>query len=142
MGLDGLSVSNLGLFKSVSPAEVMQEAAKLAQAQADQSIKKINESDSAALNPDKENKDEATNYEGRENSGKNNEEDNEENNNNNDLQENKFKKYKVHFNRITDMVELIDNATGRIVETIAPNDLVSLISKSKNPSGILIDKEV
>jgi uncharacterized FlaG/YvyC family protein len=138
MGLDGLSVSNLGLFKSVSPAEVMQEAAKLAQAQADQSIKKINESDSAALNPDKENKDEATNYEGRENKGENNE----ESNDNNNLQEEKFKKYKVHFNRITDMVELIDNSTGRIMETIAPNDLVLLISKSKNPSGILIDKEV
>ena len=40
------------------------------------------------------------------------------------------------------MVELIDQKTGTVVETISPDDLVNLISKSMKPSGILVDKEI
>ena len=40
------------------------------------------------------------------------------------------------------MVELVDRITHWVIETIKPEDLVSLITKSKGYSGILVDRKV
>jgi uncharacterized FlaG/YvyC family protein len=50
--------------------------------------------------------------------------------------------YTMKFNQYTELVELIDTKTGNIIQTIAPNDLIQLISELKYRSGILIDNEV
>jgi len=54
----------------------------------------------------------------------------------------KIKKFKVSFNQVNDMVELIDRETGKIIEAISPNDLLNLVSKSKTASGILVDRTI
>jgi uncharacterized FlaG/YvyC family protein len=40
------------------------------------------------------------------------------------------------------MVELVDVRTGLVIETISPDDLVNLISKSKEASGVLVDRQI
>lgn len=54
----------------------------------------------------------------------------------------KIKKFKVTFNTLTNMVELVDQKRGCVIETINPNDLISIVSKSGNGAGFLVDREV
>lgn len=136
MPLDGLSFSNSGLFRVMTPVEMALQAEQTAQSQAEISVKKLEEKEK--IKADIEDDDnQHQNLEGR---------DTEENSQDDDssVLENheKIKKYKVKFNPLTDMVELIDQKTGIIIETIAPDDLVNLISKTIKPSGILVDREI
>ncbi|EKE02024.1 MAG: hypothetical protein ACD_20C00435G0013 [uncultured bacterium] len=136
MPLDGLSFSNSGLFKVINPAEVALQAEQRAQAQAETVIKKLEEKEK--LNPDveDESEDRQRDLQGRESN------DSEEKDSEFLEKQEKIKKYKVKFNSLTDMVELVDQKTGTIVETISPDDLINLISKTVKPSGILIDREI
>lgn len=135
MPLDGLSLSSSGLFKIINPAEVALQAEQRAQTQAETVIKKLEEKEK--LDPDVEDQggEEQRDLQGRESS------DSEEESEFLEKQE-KIKKYKVKFNSFTDMVELVDQKTGTIVETISPDDLIGLISKTVKPSGILVDREI
>lgn len=56
--------------------------------------------------------------------------------------EKSLNKYKVKLNSSNYMVELIDQSSGKIMESITPDELVRLVSKTRNPSGILFDREV
>ena len=136
MPLDGLSFSNSGLFKVVTPMEIALQAEQAAQAQAETSIKRPEESEKVKAGLEDENQ--QGNKEGRDT------EDDESQDDDTGFLENheKIKKYKVKFNPLTDMVELIDQKTGTIIETISPDDLVNLISKTVKPSGILVDREI
>ncbi|OGI17789.1 MAG: hypothetical protein A2255_04535 [Candidatus Melainabacteria bacterium RIFOXYA2_FULL_32_9] len=136
MPLDGLSFSNSGLFRIVNPTEVALQAEHQAQAQAETAIKKPEEKEK--VKPDLEDK---TEDQYKDLQGRNTDESEDEENEVLQKQE-KIKKYKVKFNSLTDMVELIDQKTGSIIETISPDDLINLISKTVKPSGILVDKEV
>ncbi len=40
------------------------------------------------------------------------------------------------------MVEMINNSTGEVLETITPDDLTNILSSSKVFSGILVDKKI
>ena len=40
------------------------------------------------------------------------------------------------------MVEMHDAITGEIVETVAPEDLINILSKSKIFSGVLVDRKI
>jgi hypothetical protein len=51
-------------------------------------------------------------------------------------------KYTIRFNKYTEMVELVDFANGKILQTIPPHDLISLISELKLSSGFFVDNEV
>jgi len=137
MPLDGLSFSNSGLFRIVTPTEVAFQAEHAAQVQAETTIKKLDEKEKIKPDIEGDNEDEERNLEGR-----HTDEDLEDEESDITKNEEKIKKYKVKFNSLTDMVELIDQKTGTVVETISPDDLVNLISKSMKPSGILVDKEI
>lgn len=137
MPLDGLSFSNSGLFKLVTPTEIALQAEHAAQSQAETAIKKIEEKEKIKTDLENDQDQENKNLEGRETDEQLSEEEagvfqNQEN----------IKKFKVKFNYLTDMVELVDQKTGKIVETISPDDLINLVAKSIKPSGILVDKEI
>ncbi|OGI03549.1 MAG: hypothetical protein A2Y25_09840 [Candidatus Melainabacteria bacterium GWF2_37_15] len=136
MPLDGLSFSNSGLFRIVNPTEIALQAEQHAQAQAETAIKKPEEKEK--VKPDLEGK---TEDQYKDLQGRDADESGDEESEIFQKQE-KIKKYKVKFNSLTDMVELIDQKTGSIIETISPDDLINLISKTVKPSGILVDKEV
>jgi chromatin remodeling complex protein RSC6 len=137
MPLDGLSFSNSGLFKIITPTEVAFQAEQAAQVQAETSIKKPEGNEKIKPDIEEDNEEQNKDLEGRSDS----ESDENQDNDQNEKQE-KIKKYKVRFNPITDMVELVDRKTNTVIETISPDDLVNLISKTMKPSGILVDKEI
>jgi len=135
MPLDGLSFSNSGMYKITVPMEISDQVKQFSEVQAQTTIKKTEEADK--LKPDVENdNDQHKNLEGRE-TGEDGQEQEEKKENYTDRN-----KYKVRFNKITDMVELVDQKTGLILETISSNDLVNLMSKSMGSSGVLVDEKI
>ncbi len=137
MPYDGISFSDSG-FKVNLPSEIALQAEMSAQTHAKTIIKKPEESQKVKPDGERAKQD---------SQGKDSQEDEEDE----FLDENspefinkskKTKKFKVSFNQSNDMVELIDRKTGKIIETISPNELLNLISKSKTASGILVDRRI
>jgi uncharacterized FlaG/YvyC family protein len=50
--------------------------------------------------------------------------------------------YTIRFNKYTELVELVDIDTGRIIQTIPPQDLIELITELKYTSGLFFDSEI
>ena len=140
MPLDGLSFSNSGLYKIITPTEAFAQVEQVAKQQSETLIKKTESSENIKSELKEKGKDEDTDLQGRDT--EDNDEPDESGNSGFLDNHEKIKKYKVKFNQLTDMVELVDHKTGFVVETISPQDLVSLISKSKGSSGILVDREI
>ena len=142
MPLDGLSFSNLAINRIITPIEAAAQAEHSAQLQAETSIKKPDEMKNVKADIDNSKKDQHRDLQGRDTEDE--EEESQDEETSGSILENhaKIKKYRVKFNQITDMVELVDQTTGFVIETISPDDLISLISKSKGSSGILVDREV
>lgn len=138
MPFDGISFNEAG-YKITLPSEMNIQTELASKAEAKTFVKKLDESHT--VNPDGKNK---KNQDGqnqkKEKDGEN--ESFDENSPEFINKSQKAKKYKVSFNQLNDMVELIDRQTGNIIETIAPNDLLSLVSKSKTVSGILVDRRI
>ena len=132
---DGISSSETG-YKIPLPAENNIQAEMAAKAQASVQIKKLEESHKVLA--DGKNKRDR----GRQNSKKQKEDEEFDEDLPEFVNKSKTKKYKVSFNQSLELVELIDRETGDIIETISPNDLLSLVSKSKAASGILVDRKI
>jgi uncharacterized FlaG/YvyC family protein len=138
MPFDGISFTETG-YKVTLPSEININAEMSSQTQAKNSVKKLDESHKVQAdgkngkNPNnKDSQKEETN----------DEESFDENSPEFVNKSKKIKKYKVAFNQLNDMVELIDRESGKIIETISPNDLLHLVSKSKTASGILVDRRI
>lgn len=139
MPLDGLSFSNAEMYRAVTPLDISIQAENINHVNQETTIRKINEADKS--NPDVESSDEDARNDL---AGSYNDEEQDDNNEQKsfiDRKEN-VKKYKVKFNRQTEMVELVDIQKGVVVETITPDDLINIISKSKDASGILVDRKI
>lgn len=139
MPFDGISFTEAG-YKITLPSELNIQAEMSAQTQAKTFVKKLD--GSHKVQADGKNK---------QNSQKQNTQNEDENNSDEFSDENspeflnksqKRNKFKVSFNQSNDMVELIDRKSGNIIETISPNDLLHLVSKSKTASGILVDRRI
>jgi uncharacterized FlaG/YvyC family protein len=50
--------------------------------------------------------------------------------------------FTIKFNKFTEFVELIDIRTGRVIQSISPKDLITLVSELKYTSGLFVDNEV
>lgn len=137
MPYDGISFTDSG-YKVTPPSEMNIQAEMSAQAQAKTFIKKLDESHKTE--PDGKNKQDSENQNSKKE--KDDEDSFDENAPEFINKSKKIKKFKVSFNQIDDMVELIDRETGKIIETISPNDLLNLVSKSKTASGILVDRRI
>lgn len=139
MPYDGISFTDSG-FKIIPPSEMNIQAEMAAKTHAQTFIKKLDESHK--VNPDSKNKKDPNQQQHSKKEEKDSENFYDEN-----LPEiiNKskiVKKFKVSFNQSNDMVELVDRETGAIIETISPKDLITLVSKSKTASGILVDRTI
>ena len=137
MPYDGISFTDSG-YKITLPSEMNIQAEMSSQTQAKTFIKKLDESHK--VQSDGKNKQNAKNQDFQK---EQDEEDLSDENSPEFLNKSKkISKFKVYFNQSSDMVELIDRETGKIIETISPNDLLSLVSKSKTASGILVDRRI
>jgi uncharacterized FlaG/YvyC family protein len=136
MPLDGLSFSNSGMYKITVPMEVNDQVKQFSEVQAQTTIKKPEQAEKPKSDVENDN-DQHKSLEGRDTSEDNQEGQEETKENFTDRN-----KYRVKFNSSTDMVELIDQKTGLIIETISSNDLVNLISKSMGSSGVLVDEKI
>lgn len=50
--------------------------------------------------------------------------------------------YTIKFNKYTELVELIDIKTGKMIQAISPRDLIDLISRLRYTSGLFVDSEI
>lgn len=135
--MDGVSFSNAG-FKIVSHAEVNVQAEAIAKTEAETDIKKLDKADETKADPnDEENED--GDLQGRDSSDNEDEETDPE-----QLEEviSKKKKFRVKFNASTEMIEMLDSITGNIIETVSPEDLINLLSKTKVFSGVFVDRKI
>ncbi|HSA07296.1 MAG TPA: flagellar protein FlaG [Candidatus Gastranaerophilales bacterium] len=138
MPIDGVSSQNLG-FQQVNPTEVNIQAEAASKAEAQKMIKEANKS--AKTKADGENDDDQErDLEGRDSDESDSEEEDDSEKTQKFLQN--TKKFNVKFNSSTEMVEMIDISTGNIVESVSPEDLINLLSKTKAFSGILVDRKI
>ncbi len=136
MPIDGVSFQNAG-FHQINPTEVNILAESSAKAEALKKIKEPNKSDKTKADSE-ENEDQEKDLQGRYSGDE--ESENNFGNSESFLQDNK--RFKVKFNSSTEMVEMIDAASGDVLETIAPDDLINILSKSKAFSGIFVDRKI
>jgi len=133
MPIDGVSFQNSG-FNIVNPTEVNVQAESLAKQEAEKKIKEPDKSDKTEADSDETERD----LQGRDTQG----DDDEEYSGGKLADFEKNKKFKVKFNPSTEMIELLDSTTGEIIETLAPEDLLKLLSKSKAFSGVFVDRKI
>ena len=137
MPIDGVSFSNSG-FNITNPTEVNVQMEVAAAKEAEKKIKEADKSDKTKGDSE-ENEDSERDLQGRDTQGESdNEEDSKDLNNIN----RKNKKFKVKFNPSSQMVEMQDANSGEVIETITPEDLIKVLSKSKAFSGVFVDRKI
>jgi uncharacterized FlaG/YvyC family protein len=139
MPFDGISFTDAA-YKITLPSERNIQAEVASQAEAKTFVKKLDESHK--VDQDGKNKKEQEEKKKEEEEKQENLESQDESSADFVKKSEKIQKYKVSFNQNNEMVELVDRKTGKIVETISPNDLLTLVSKSKSASGILVDRKI
>ena len=144
MGMDGLSISNTGIVKEKTSAELASKTEQAMQADATNNPKQVQ---SLSTNQRVRSKDED------EENSKKNKQNNEFNDglveseaeelleeDESDIEdiENPNKDFYVKLN----IIELYDSATNKLIETISGNELGELIQKLNMASGIFVNKKV
>lgn len=146
MGLDGFSMSNLGLHKEMTSAQMANHAEQLASKGLEFKIKDVaNIAEKKGIKMREE---------GFSGGGETFEdglpqeaEDDEENEAELKQIEQEFeqkdpKEFSVRINPKTEMVELYNNKSKKIIETINAEDLMELMSKLDHASGVLVNKKI
>lgn len=136
--MEGLSFSGIGNLRVLTPVEMAIHTELSSKIQAETVIKKIDNAKKTQNDKDRDDKKK------RDLQGRYIDDEKEEAVEQIALSpiERSLNKYKVRLNSSSYMVELIDQTNGKVMESIAPDDLLKLVSKTRNPSGILFDKEV
>ena len=149
MGLDGFSMSNLGLPERLTSAQMADRAEQLATQGTEYKIKdstqlatqngvQRKESDSGGFTPG---------YSGNFRKKKGEESENDENKNQEILNQVNFeekdsKDFSVKVNPETETIELYSLKNQKIVETISADDLRDLILKLDDASGVFVNKKI
>ncbi|MDD3238076.1 MAG: hypothetical protein PHV37_08285 [Candidatus Gastranaerophilales bacterium] len=143
MGVDGLSMGNLGIQIKKTSAQMANEADKIAlQSLGNNAIDGISKKQSTITDQQTE----TSEFEG--GSGGNAQSDNDsksetdEKENYNEYKLDDSKAYTVKLNPISQLIELIDTESHSVIETISPNDLIKLVYKLNSASGILVNKKI
>ena len=148
MGMDGLSISNTGIVKEKTSAELASKTEQAMQAVAPNNPKQVQ---SLSTNQRVRSKDED------EENSKKNKQNNEFNDglveseaeelleeDESDIEdiENPNKDFYVKLNVKDDIIELYDSTTDRLIETISGSELRELVKKLNMASGIFVNKKV
>lgn len=147
MGLDGFSMGNLGLNADLTSAQMASQAEQIAKKEAEFKIKNINE---LAQEQGVKRREERSGGKGQFNDGfkkkKNDENETEKEKQNalieKDLENKDPREFSVRINPETELIELFNTKDERILETITAQDLMSLISRLDNASGILVNRKI
>ena len=148
MGLDGFTMSNIGLHRDLTSAQMASQADELANMDKDVKIEDITSlSTKKGIKRRDGDSDGAGGFVGFGFKGKNPNEEEEDDDETSNFDEKVFensnpKEFSVRINSKTEMVELFNNKSKKIVETISAGDLMALISKMDSASGVLVNKKV
>lgn len=160
MGLDGFSMGNLGLTTDMTSAQMAVKAEQLAQKGTEFKIKDVNEmAKDKGVTEKKEHEHEKNQFNDGFKSKNDNDENEEENDNNlyshiknanellSSLSEKDFenkdpKEFSVRINIETDTIELFSNKENRVLETMSADDLMMMMSKLSNASGVLVNRKI
>ena len=143
MGIDGLSMGNLGLHKEITSAQMANQAELLANEGLEFKVKDVN---GIAKEKGVERKKDGSSDGGGFFEENLNEED-DENNSKEKFDEKTFltddiKEFSVRINPKTEMVELFNTKEKKIIETISATDLMQLISRLDSASGIIVNRRI
>lgn len=148
MGLDGFSMGNLGLNANMTSAQMAAQVEHLAQKESEIKIKDVNEmAQDQGINRKKEQSENQNQFKDNKKESDQNDEDEVNNKIFNKLSEKDFenkdpREFSVRINNETDMIELFSNKEGKVLETISANDLMKVISKLSNASGVLVNRKI
>ena len=145
MGLDGLAMGNLGLNTDMTSAQMANQAEQIARKEMEFKVKNVNELAEEGEVKFKDEADEKDQF----NDGfkKKDEQEDQQDETTSSLTEKDFenkdpKEFSIRINSNTDMVELYNSKEDKIIETMNPKDLMGLISKLNNASGILVNRRI
>lgn len=144
MGLDGFSMGNLGLGNEMTSVQMATQAQQLAQKGHEfiiKDVKKMDKDGGVKRKEENAEPEEQFNDGFKKKQKKQNEDDN------NYLAEKDFenkdpKEFSVRINPETEMVELYNTKDEKVLQTIPPKDLMELMSKLDNASGILVNRKI
>ena len=144
MGLDGLAMGNLGLNTDMTSAQMANQADQIARKELEFKVKDINElaEENGVKTKDEPSKENQFNDGFKKKKDENQEEETSSKITDKDFENSDPKEFSIRVNPNTDMVELFNNKEDTIVETINPKDLMGLISKLNNASGILVNRRI
>lgn len=144
MGLDGFSMGNLGLNADLTSAQMANQAEQLAQKETEFKIKDVSELvEQKGVTRKKEQSGGKNQF----NDGSGKKKNDDEIKQQNVLIEKDFenkdpREFSVRINPETELVELFNNKEEKILETITAKDLMGLISKLDNASGVLVNRKI
>ena len=139
MGLDGLAMGNLGLNTDVTSAQMANQAEQIARKELEFKVKSVGElaEDNGVKMKDKNSEQDTQFNDGfKKKHGSDESEDPQSSFNERDFEKKDPKEFSVRINQNTEMVELFSTADNKVIETINANDLMGLISRLNNASGI------
>lgn len=145
MGLDGFSIANLGLNSDLTSAQMANQIEKLAQKGTEFKIKDVSELiQEGGVKRREEQSDNKNRF--NDGFGKKNKDD-DKNKKQDVLSEKDFenkdpREFSIRINPDTELIELFNNKNEKILETITAKDLMGLISKLDNASGVLVNRKI
>jgi len=144
MGLDGFSMGILGINSDMTSAQMANQADQIARKELEFKVKDINElaEENGVKTKDEPSKENQFNDGFKKKKDENQEEETSSKITDKDFENSDPKEFSIRVNPNTDMVELFNNKEDTIVETINPKDLMGLISKLNNASGILVNRRI
>ncbi len=139
MGLDGFSMKNISPHNELTSAQMANNAEALALKGTQRTIKDVEglAEKQKAKNKEFEETDEAIYYLFEQDEDEENQQ-----RKNGQNQNNGNKRFTVKLNNKTQLIELIDTEQNKVVETILPADLIKLVSRLNETSGILVNRKI
>lgn len=144
--LDGFSFANLGAEQKLTSAEMAFNAERVARQGKERNIKDIDETSKGRSSIRKEDltEKESGGYSlgGETSSDKEEEKENEKKDDDSELNIEKENNFVVKLNKETNLLELIERQTEKVIQTISPEELSEIVQKMSNPSGIMVNKKI
>ena len=152
MGMDGLSMSNTGVIKESTSADLAARTEQIVQADPTNDSKQVQTMSTNRRIREKEEDEESKKKQREEAQSEEDEEfqdgyiESPDFNTTEDFDieelENPNKDFYVKLNAKDDIIELYDSMTDRLIETISGNELRELVKKLNMASGIFVNKKV
>jgi uncharacterized FlaG/YvyC family protein len=148
MGLDGFAMGNLGLNADLTSAQMANQVEQLAKKESEFLIKDVTELSYGNGVKRKKGEQEGKNtFNGGFKQKKkddiiNSDEDEKKTLNEDSFIQKDLKDFFLRVNPKTNSIELFSNKDGRVLEEIPASDLMELVSRMNNPSGILVNKRI